>query len=159
MTFMKKIFIVFSLLVAGYSTVSALSFFDNTSSVYTRDENKAVQTSDLCADDPLRCGMNNPGSSIRGLYYSGPIRSVYEAQNQTLSYVHNIVNRALSLLGLIALCYLLYSGFIIITGAGDEAKTKKGRKGLKTATLAIAGIAISWLLVSLIVYLIDLFIQ
>lgn len=103
--------------------------------------------------------MNNAGSSVRGIYYTTPITTTYQAQNQTLAYVHNIINRSLSLLGLVALCYLLYHGFIIVTGNGDDAKTKKGWKGLKTAAIAIAGIALSWLMVSLIMYLIDQFIQ
>lgn len=121
---MKKLITLILLVVVGWSTVSAISFFDNTSSVYTRDQQDAVKTDDICATDPLRCGMDNPGSRIQGLYYNGPISTVYEAQNQTLGYVHNIINWALSLLGLIALCYLVYHGFNIVLGVGDEAKTK-----------------------------------
>lgn len=41
---------------------------------------------------------------------------------------------------------------------GDEGETKKARKGLRTAAIAIAGIGLSWLIVSFIIYLIDLFI-
>lgn len=149
-------------LLLAFSSVHAISFFDNTSTVYTRNEQDAVKTDDICATDPasnpLRCGMSNVWGSVQGLYYSGPIRSVYEAQNQTLAYVHNILNRALSLLGIIALCYLLYYGFEIVIGAGDEAKVKKAWAGLRTATIAIVGIGVSWLLVSFIIYMIDTFI-
>ncbi|MBP6911430.1 hypothetical protein KBC03_07730 [Patescibacteria group bacterium] len=105
--------------------MSALTFFDSTSTVYTQNEQKAVKTDDICASDPLRCGMNNAGSGVQGIYYTTPITTTYQAQNQTLGYVHNLINRGLTLLGLIALCYLLYHGFIIVTGNGDEAKTKK----------------------------------
>lgn len=142
-----------------FSAAGALNFFDNTSTVYTKNEQEAVKTDDICATDPLRCGMNNPGSKIEGLYYNGPILTVYEAQNQTLSYVQNIINRALSLLGVVALIYLLYYGFLVVTGMGDEAQTKKARKGLRTAAIAIAGIGLSWFIVSLIIYLIDTFIN
>ncbi len=95
---MKKL--IFGLLSIGLlmSTASAITFFDNTSTVYTKSEQDAVTSSDVCAVDPLRCGMNNPGSKVQGLYYKGPITSVYQAQNTTLAYVHNLINRALSLL-------------------------------------------------------------
>lgn len=102
--------------------------------------------------------MDNPGRNIRGLYYNGPINTVYQAQNQTLGYVHNMLNWVLTLLGLIALAYLLYYGFMIITAAGDDAAVKKGRGGMRTSAIAIIGIAVSWLIVSFIIYLIDTFI-
>ena len=122
---MKKILLLLLPLVLGVSSVHGLGFFDNTSSVYTRNEQDAVKTSDICATNPLRCGMDNVGSSVEGTYYNGPITTVYQAQNQTLGYVHNILNWALSLLGLVALCYLLYFGFMIVFAAGDDTKVKK----------------------------------
>ena len=112
---MKKLLVILIGMIVGYSTVSALSFFDNTSTVYTRNEQDALKTDDICATDPLRCGMDNPGSRVQGLYYNGPISTLYQAQDQTLGYVHNLINRLLSLLGLIALCYLIYYGFGVVT--------------------------------------------
>jgi len=112
---MKKLLGLLVTITMAYSTVSAISFFDNTSTVYTQNEQQAVKTDDICATDPLRCGMDNPGSRVQGLYYNGPIMTMYQAQNQTLGYVHNLINRILTLLGLVALCYLLYHGFGIVT--------------------------------------------
>lgn len=156
---MKKLLLPLAgLFILGCSQVSAISFFDNTSTVYTRNEQNAVVTDDICATNPLRCGMNNPGESVQGLYYNGPISTVYQAQNQTLGYVHNLINRALSLLGLIALGYLVYYGYMIVASAGDDGALKKAWAGLRTTAIAIAGIALSWFLVSFIVYLIDTFI-
>ena len=122
---MKKLLLPIIGLLLGFSSVHAIGFFDSTSTVYTRNEQDAVKTSDLCATNPLRCGMNNVGSSVRGIYYTTPITTVYQAQNQTLAYVHNILNWALSVLGLVALCYLLYYGFMIVFAAGDDDKVKK----------------------------------
>lgn len=155
---MKKLLLPVIGLLIGFSSVHALSFFDNTSTVYTRNEWQAVSTNDLCASNPLRCGMTNAGSSVRGIYYTTPITTVYQAQNQTLAYVHNLINWGLSLLWLVALCYLLYYGFLIVFAAGDDAKVKKWWGGMRTAAIAIAGIALSWFIVSLIIYLIDNFI-
>ena len=105
---MKKLVLICAFALSLVSAAGAISFFDNTSTVYTQNEQDAVKTDDICATDPLRCGMNNPGSSIEGIYYNGPILTVYQAQNQTLGYVHNLINRLLSLLGVVALAYLLY---------------------------------------------------
>jgi hypothetical protein len=95
---MKKILYIIASLSLLFSTASALSFFDNTSTVYTKNENQALDTTDICATDPIRCGMNNPGQNVQGLYYNAPITTVYEAQDQTLAYVHNLLNWLLSLL-------------------------------------------------------------
>jgi hypothetical protein len=58
----------------------------------------------------------------------------------------------LGLLGLVALIYLIYNGFLILTAAGDEAQYKKGLQSVKYAAIALAGIGASWLIVSLIFY-------
>ena len=144
---MKKLLALILALFVWYvslSSVSALTFFDSTSTVYTQNEQKAVKTDDICASDPLRCGMNNAGSGVQGIYYTTPITTTYQAQNQTLAYVHNLINWGLSLLWLVALCYLLYYGFLIVFAAGDDAKVKKWWGGMRTAAIAIAGIALSW---------------
>jgi hypothetical protein len=70
--------------------------------------------------------------------------------------VHTFINYALWLLSLLALIYLIVHGFIIMTAMGDDTKVKKWLSGIKTAGIAIAGIALSWLLVTLIFYVIGL---
>lgn len=62
------------------------------------------------------------------------------------------------MLGLVALVYLIYHGFLIVTATGDDTQYKKGLKGIKFAAIAIAGIGASWLIVSGIFRLIALII-
>jgi len=60
------------------------------------------------------------------------------------------------MLGLVALVYLIYHGFLILTASGDENQYKKGIAGIKFAAIALAGIGASWLIVSAIFWLIAL---
>ncbi|MEI7562240.1 MAG: hypothetical protein WCJ39_00515 [bacterium] len=78
------------------------------------------------------------------------------AKNATLQVVKNIVNYALGLLSLIALVYLIFNGFLILTAGGDDTQYKKGLKSIKNALIAIAGIGASRLIVSAIFRLISL---
>lgn len=47
------------------------------------------------------------------------------AQNQTFQIINNFINYALGLLALIALVYLLYHGFLMVTAAGDDEQYTK----------------------------------
>jgi hypothetical protein len=89
---------------------------------------------------------------------NGQITDHTSAQNQTLQLVKNIINYALGFLALIALIYLLYNGFLIMTAGGDDAQYKQGIKSLQYAAIAIAGIGASWLIVSIIFRLLNLII-
>jgi hypothetical protein len=62
------------------------------------------------------------------------------------------------MLGLVALIYLIYHGFLIVTAAGDDTQYKKGLKGIKFAAIAMVGVGASWLIVSGIFRLIALII-
>ncbi|MEI8090829.1 MAG: hypothetical protein WCG98_00790 [bacterium] len=71
----------------------------------------------------------------------------------------NVLNYVLSFLALVALIYLIFNGYLILTAAGDETQYKKGIKSLQYAVMAIAGIGASRLLVSLILRLLNLIIS
>jgi hypothetical protein len=60
------------------------------------------------------------------------------------------------MLSLVALMYLIFNGFMILTAGGDDAQYKKGIGSIKNALIAIAGIGASWLIVSFIFWLIAL---
>jgi hypothetical protein len=84
------------------------------------------------------------------------ISSHENAQNQTLQVIKNLLNYALGMLWLVALIYLIYHGFLIVTAAGDDTQYKKWLSGVKYAAIAIVGIGVSWLVVSWIFWLLDL---
>jgi len=75
-----------------------------------------------------------------------------------MDVIKKIINYALWMLSLVALIYLIYHGFLILTAAGEEEQYKKGLKGIKYAAIAIVGIGASRLIVSFIFWLINLII-
>ena len=53
------------------------------------------------------------------------ISDTEEAREVTLNFVRGIINYALALIGLIALIYLMYHGFIALTAGSNDDKMKK----------------------------------
>lgn len=76
------------------------------------------------------------------------------AETSLLETIKNFINWVLGLLSLIALIVLLWGGFQMVTAAGDENKYKAGFTILKQAGIGLAFIALSWLIVSLIFFVI-----
>jgi hypothetical protein len=60
------------------------------------------------------------------------------------------------MLALVALVILIWGGFQMVTAAGDDAKYKKGFKILEQAGIGLVFIGVSWLVVSVIFWLIGL---
>ena len=60
----------------------------------------------------------------------------------------------LGMLALVALVILLRGGFQMVTAAGDDGKYKKGFKILQQAAIGLVFIGVSWLVVSVIFWLI-----
>ena len=71
-----------------------------------------------------------------------------------VNVVKNAINWVLWTLSIIALVLLLWWGFQMVTAAGDDNKYKSGMKILKTTWIGLAFIACSWLIVSLIFWVI-----
>lgn len=115
-------------------------------------------------EDPLRDGAYSvtqapdQSSSLDVVSATDKIGSHQKAQNKTMAIVKNIINYALWMVALIALVYLIYHGFLMVTASGDDTQYKQWLKGIKFATIAIVGIWTSWLIVSLIFWLLALFI-
>lgn len=72
-----------------------------------------------------------------------------------ITTIKKFINWALGILALITLIILLWWWFQMLLAAGDESKFKKGWTILKQAAIALAFIAFSWLIVSLIFYVIS----
>lgn len=56
--------------------------------------------------------------------------------------IANIIKQLLTLVSIVAVAYVLYAGFQIMTAGGDEEKVKTGRK---TIIYVIVGIVVMWL--------------
>lgn len=79
-----------------------------------------------------------------------PIETHWEALWDTLQIIRNVVNRALWMLSLVALIYIIIQWFIILTAAGDDNKQKKWIAWIKRAWLAIIWIGVSRFIVTFI---------
>lgn len=71
-----------------------------------------------------------------------------------LTIVQIAVNRILGMLAFITLIYLIYNWFLIFSAWSDEKNVDKGKKWIKNAIIAIAWIALAWLIISAIIRLI-----
>ena len=76
-------------------------------------------------------------------------------QNKLVPTIKKFINRVLWMLSLIALVICLRGWFQMLTASGDESKYKKWFTILKQAAIALAVIWLSWLFVTLILYLIN----
>lgn len=66
-----------------------------------------------------------------------------------------MVNYALGLIGLISFVLLIVAGITMVTNAGDDKAQEEGKKTLLKIARAIGGIAVSWLIISFIFWLIE----
>ena len=133
--------------------------------IYNESQEQYLQADGL--DNPLRAGayaaIKNPDgvgddSQLDGIQWiDKKIESFADAKSQTLKIINNMINYALASLSLVALIYLIYHGFIILTAAGDDAKYKEGMKGIRYALIAIGWIGLSWILVSTIFWIVSSF--
>lgn len=71
-----------------------------------------------------------------------------------IDILKNAINWILGMLGLLALCLVLYAGFLMVTAGSDEAKVKKGVTIMKNAGIGLVVIALAWMIVSLVFWLI-----
>lgn len=81
------------------------------------------------------------------------IGSWVDQQDKLINVIRNFINWMLGILSLIALVILLWGGFQMVTAAGDDGKYKKGFKILTQAAIGLVFIWISWLVVSVIFWL------
>lgn len=157
---MKKLLLL-SFLSLFFAATRAIQIPETENYILTEDPQQVLDTQGI--NDPIRDGafqaINPWSGELDGiLWVDAKISDHSTAQNQTLQIVKNIINYVLGFLALIALVYLIYNGFLILTAAGDDAQYKKGMKSIEYAVIAIAGIGASWFIVSLIFRLINLFI-
>lgn len=162
---MKKILFITTLSFLFVSTW-ALQIPETENYILNEDSQQVLDTQGV--NDPIRDGAfrivdsNGAGAGsgeLQGIL--GPNNQISDhstAQNQTLQLVKNIINYVLGFLALVALVYLIYNGFLILTAGGDDAQYKKGMGSLKYAMIAIAGVGASRLIVSLIFRLLNLII-
>lgn len=132
---------------------------DINTTILNQNLNWVVNT-DL-ATDPLRDGafviINDGTNSVDNVIGSNDpqIGTFGNAKNRVINILNTIINYTLGLLAMVALIYLMYHGILILTAAGDEERFNTWLAWIKYAAIALAGIGLSWFVISLIFYLID----
>lgn len=149
-----------SLLVVWYAQMIVP---DSQNYILNENDQQVLNTNSI--NDPLRNGAYNIISPVTWtgtlswvVGVGDQISSHQNAQGKVMDVIKNIINYALWMLAFVALVYLLYHGFLIVTAAGDDTQYKKGLWGVKYAAIAIAGIGASRLIVSAIFRLLALMI-
>ena len=72
-----------------------------------------------------------------------------------LSLIQISINWILGILATISLTYMLYCWFLVFSSWTDDKNASKGRKGISTASIALAWIGLSWLVVSAMIWFIS----
>lgn len=101
----------------------------------------------------------NPDEKISSILETDKITKHKTAMDNTLDLVKKTINYLLWFLWLVALLFMIYHGFLMLTAAGDDAQYKKWLKSIKYAAIAIWWIWISRLFVSFVFWLISTFIK
>lgn len=144
---MKKLLLIFLFLCFSLG----FSFAESSMWTFWGDDSSEV-VDDSGINDPLRDWSKKFTEWVKWIEKSN-IENSSQAQNKTLAFVKKIVDYFLWILGLLALIYLLYNFFLMLTAWGNEEKYNKGLQSIKYAIIAIIWIWLSWFFVSLIFYL------
>lgn len=127
--------------------------------IFNSNQDQYINANDI--SNPIRDGAytaiqspdeNNEIGGVQGI--NQKIQDHTDARERTFTIVRNLINYSLGILSLIALVYMIYHGFVILTAAGDDAKYKQGMKGIKFGAIALIGVWFSRIIVSSIFWLI-----
>jgi hypothetical protein len=98
--------------------------------VITNDQEDVVGAAITDSTDSLRDGTALIAEGIGDadnndkIYYA-EITSTEQSRSRTADFVRALINYALAVLGLIALLYIVYHGFLTVTAAGDDEQSGK----------------------------------
>ena len=85
-----------------------------------------------------------------------PQKSEYTTSlGYVMAMIQIAINWLLWMLAFIALVYMIYCGFLVFSSWSDNKNATKGKKWIWTAAIALAGIGISWLFISMILRFIN----
>lgn len=74
---------------------------------------------------------------------------------RVMSLIQITINWLLGILAFIALVYMLYCGFLIVSSGSEDKNSSKWKKWITTAAIALAWIWLSWLVISAMIRFID----
>lgn len=157
---MRMRFLLISVLIGClFINIGSFSFwfnrFINNNTILTQDENDVVGQEVRNSDEPLRDGSFKIGESIDNIY-NDQLSDTETSRDKTTRYIKWPINYVLGIVGLVALIYLIYHGFLTVTAWSNEEQQKKWLEGVKYGAIAIIGLGVAWFLLSLIFRLINI---
>ncbi|MFA5158306.1 MAG: hypothetical protein WC451_03940 [Patescibacteria group bacterium] len=69
---------------------------------------------------------------------------VQNSENNVSTIANNVINFVLIIAGIMAIVYLIYSGILYITAAGNPDAAKKGQQGVINAIIGIVIIVLAY---------------
>lgn len=72
------------------------------------------------------------------------------------SLIQITINWLLWILASVVLVYMLYCGFLILSSWSDDKNVSKGKKWISSAAITIAGVGLSWFVISAMIWFINL---
>lgn len=143
--------------LAVFATPTCLWFnrFLDNDSILTQDEKDVIGTKLEESDDPLRDGSFLIGDSVDNIY-NEELTDTQTSREKTTRYIKGPINYFLWIVGLFALIYLIYHGLLTVMSGSDEEQQKKWLAGVKFGAIAIIGLGVTWFLLSLIFWLINI---
>ena len=125
----KYIILAFVFLISLFSISSLQAgFFDR----FIDNWAPSIRYCDEDQDCGIEAGIDQVKAGINGL----------ETERSASEYIQDVVLYLLSFVSLLAILYIIYAGFNILTGNGDEEKLKSSKT---TVIYVILGIALMWL--------------
>ena len=90
-----------------------------------------------------------------GVRWIGVYGTKEKQQDSLLHTIQKAINYVLALLSFICLCLIIYAGFLMLTSGWDSKKYETWFSIIKNTAFWLAIIAVSWLIVILIFYVIN----
>ncbi len=87
-------------------------------------------------------------TSVRSLFGTSGSFLQFNTAGQLFTF---IIRTMLAFAGLIAIIYIIYGGYIMISSSGDPAKYKKGRNTVGYAAAGIAVVVLAYVIVNAVV--------
>lgn len=136
--------------------------FGPSDTILTNQESDVVGKAVKLSTDPLRDWTKLVGKPIwdkdngDNIYFDDAVNTTGDAWTRWTRFIKWLLNRALWIIGLVALIYLIYHWILAVTAGANDDQYKKWTSGIRFALIAIAWIAIAWFIVSLVFWLITL---
>lgn len=123
----------------SFLQISGASFFDNFI-------NSGNPRSRYCQGDEcwVQQGIDLVGTGINDV----------ETERSLSEYVQDVAEFALTFVSIIAVLYIIYAGFRILIGNGEEEQLKKSKT---TIIYVIIGLVVMWLAWSITAFILNLF--